>query len=125
MSYMATCLRNAIQVKHQKVELKSTNLLKNIASILKEEGFIDDFRLMENSNLLSINLKYIGKNQKPCLTQIKTMSKPSLRMYASSQNLPKVLGGLGIAIISTSQGLLTEKEAKNRGVGGEVLCYVW
>ena len=128
VSYLATSLRNALQVNHSQVELKNTKLVQNIVTILKNEGFIEDFKLVplrnaEGSDKISIILKYIGKKQ--CLTQIQTISKPSLRVYSSAQSLPRVLNGLGIAIISTSQGVFTEKEARKRGIGGEVLCYVW
>jgi small subunit ribosomal protein S8 len=127
VSDLATRLRNAIQVKHPEIEIKSTKLLKNMVHILKEEGFIEDFEIRSESpqDFLTIKLKYFGKKQKPSFTHFKPISKPGLRVYLSSKSFPRVLGGLGVAIVSTSQGLLTQKEAEARGIGGEVLCYVW
>ena len=98
-----------------------------IASILKEEGFIEDFELYNEGkfNSLLISLKYKEKSRKPVICKIKRISKPGLRVYVNSKNLPKVLGDLGIAIISTSQGVMTNLKAKELGIGGEVLCYIW
>ena len=99
----------------------------SIVSILKDEGFIEDFEIYtENSrNYLLISLKYKGKQRKPVITKIERISKPGLRVYTSAKKLPKVLGNLGIAIISTSQGVMTNLEAKKLGIGGEILCYIW
>jgi small subunit ribosomal protein S8 len=127
VSNLATCLRNAVQVKHPTVEIKSTKLLENVSGILKEEGFIEDFEVIETKpqNILKITLKYLGKKQKPSFTHFQPVSKPGLRVYLPSTKFPRVLGGLGISIVSTSEGLLTQKEAESRGVGGEILCYIW
>jgi small subunit ribosomal protein S8 len=98
-----------------------------IALILKDEGFIDDFELYNEGifKYLLISLKYKGKSRKPVISKIERISKPGLRVYADSKNLPKVLGNLGVAIISTSQGVMTNLKAKQLGIGGEVLCYIW
>lgn len=128
VSDMGTRLRNALQVRHESVEVSNTKLLRNIAEILKKEGFIHDFSVCSETvpqGTLTLQLKYIGKKQKPSLTHFQPMSKPGLRVYVPAKKLPQVLNGLGIAIISTSMGVLTEKEAKARGVGGELLCYIW
>nr|YP_009028963.1 ribosomal protein S8 [Coscinodiscus radiatus]AGH28507.1 ribosomal protein S8 [Coscinodiscus radiatus] len=127
ISDMLTRIRNANQVKHQIVQVPSTNMCISIASILKEEGFIDDFEsYKENSfNYILISLKYKEKSRKPVISKIKRISKPGLRVYVNSKSLPNVLGNLGIAIISTSQGVMTNLKAKQLGIGGEVLCYIW
>lgn len=127
VSNLATCLRNAVQVKHPTVEIKHTKLLGNIASILKREGFIEDFEVLPSTpqSTLQLTLKYIGKKQKPSFTHIQPISKPGLRVYLSPKDFPRVVGGLGVSIVSTSEGLLTQKEAEERGVGGEILCYIW
>lgn len=127
ISDMLTRIRNANQVKHQIVQVPSTNMCLSIASILKEEGFIDDFEsYKENSfNYILISLKYKEKARKPVISKIKRISKPGLRVYVNSKSLPNVLGNLGIAIISTSQGVMTNLKAKQLGIGGEVLCYIW
>ena len=127
ISDMLTRIRNANQVKHQIVQVPSTNMCLSIASILKEEGFIDDFEsYKENSfNYILISLKYKEKARKPVISKIKRISKPGLRVYVNSKSLPDVLGNLGIAIISTSQGVMTNLKAKQLGIGGEVLCYIW
>jgi len=127
ISDMLTRIRNANQVKHQIVQIPSTNMCLAIASILKQEGFIEDFEsYKENSfHYILISLKYKEKSRQPVISKIKRISKPGLRVYADSKNLPKVLGNLGIAIISTSQGVMTNLKAKQLGIGGEVLCYIW
>ena len=127
ISDMLTRIRNANQVKHQIVQVPSTNMCISIASILKEEGFIDDFEsYKENSfNYILISLKYKEKSRKPVISKIKRISKPGLRVYVNSKSLPNVLGNLGIAIISTSQGVMTNLKAIQLGIGGEVLCYIW
>ena len=127
ISDMLTRIRNANQVKHQIVQVPSTNMCISIASILKEEGFIHDFEsYKENSfNYILISLKYKEKSRKPVISKIKRISKPGLRVYVNSKSLPNVLGNLGIAIISTSQGVMTNLKAKQLGIGGEVLCYIW
>jgi small subunit ribosomal protein S8 len=127
ISDMLTRIRNATMVKHQIVQIPATKMSLAIASILKEEGFIEDFeRYTENKfQYLLISLKYIGKSRQPVICKIKRVSKPGLRVYSNSKELPKVLDNLGIAIISTSKGVMTNLKAKDLGIGGEVLCYIW
>lgn len=127
ISDMLTRLRNANLAKHQIVEVPSTKMTRNIASILLEEGFIQAFEEVGesfNSQLL-LSLKYKGKHREPVITALRRVSKPGLRVYANRKELPRVLGGLGIAVISTSQGVMTDNKARHQGLGGEVLCYVW
>ena len=123
---MLTRLRNANSVYHEKVEIPGSKIKVAIANILKEEGFIKDFDFVQDSKqgLLRVNLKY-GPNREKVITGIKRISKPGLRVYAKKEQLPKVLGGLGIAIISTSQGIMSDKQARKTGLGGEVIAFVW
>jgi small subunit ribosomal protein S8 len=127
ISDMLTRLRNANLAKHQIVEVPSTKMTRNIAGILLEEGFIQSFEEVgENLNSqLLLSLKYKGKYREPVITALRRVSKPGLRVYANRKELPRVLGGLGIAVISTSQGVMTDNKARHQGLGGEVLCYVW
>ena len=127
ISDMLTRLRNANLAKHQIVEVPSTKMTRNIATILLEEGFIQNFEeIGENFNAqLLLSLKYKGKNRQSVITALRRVSKPGLRVYANRKELPRVLGGLGIAIISTSHGVMTDSKARHQGLGGEVLCYVW
>lgn len=127
ISDMLTRIRNANMVKHQIVQIPSTKMAIAITSILKTEGFIEDFETFsENSReFLLISLKYKGKHREPVIKKIERISKPGLRVYANAKKLPQVLGGLGIAIISTSHGVMTNLRAKELGVGGEILCYIW
>jgi len=127
ISDMLTRLRNANLAKHQIVEVPSTKMTRNIAGILLEEGFIQSFEeIGENFNAqLLLSLKYKGKNRQPVITALRRVSKPGLRVYANRKELPRVLGGLGIAVMSTSQGVMTDNKARHQGLGGEVLCYVW
>jgi small subunit ribosomal protein S8 len=114
-------------VKHQIVQVPATKMSLAIIEILKEEGFIEDFEnYIENKrNYILVSLKYIGKARVPVIGKLKRVSKPGLRVYTNSKKLPKVLGDLGIAIISTSKGVMTNLKAKELGIGGEVLCYIW
>jgi small subunit ribosomal protein S8 len=127
ISDMLTRIRNATMVKHQIVQIPATKMSLAIASILKEEGFIEDFETYTENQLkyLLISLKYIGKSRESVICNLKRVSKPGLRVYSNSKELPKVLDNLGIAIISTSQGVMTNLKAKELGIGGEVLCYIW
>lgn len=127
ISDMLTRIRNANMVKHQIVEIPFTKMSNNIAIILKQEGFIEDFEIYtENSNkFLLISMKYKGSERSPVISKIKRVSKPGLRVYSNTKSLPNILGNLGIAIISTSQGLMTNIKARELGIGGEVLCYIW
>nr|ULD16234.1 ribosomal protein S8 [Cylindrotheca closterium] len=124
---MLTRIRNANMVKHQIVQIPVTKMSIAIAVILKEEGFIEDFNNYQEDNkqYLLLSLKYIGKSRQPVISKIKRISKPGLRVYSKSNDLPKVLDNLGIAIISTSKGVMTNLKAKELGIGGEILCYIW
>lgn len=123
---MLTRIRNANLVRHETVELPASGVKKQIAEILKREGFIRDAEYVEDNKqgLIRIFLKY-GPNNERVITGLKRISKPGLRVYTKSNEVPRVLGGLGIAIISTSKGIVTDKEARQSKSGGEVLCYVW
>lgn len=127
ISDMLTRIRNATMVKHQIVQIPATKMSLAIASILKEEGFIEDFESYTENKFkyLLISLKYIGKSRKPVISKIKRISKPGLRIYSNSKELPRVLDNLGIAIVSTSKGVMTNLKARDLGIGGEVLCYIW
>ncbi len=127
ISDMLTRIRNAHMVKHQVVQISATKMSVAITKILKEEGFIEDFDnyTEDNKKYLIISLKYIGKTRTPVISKIERVSKPGLRIYSNSKKLPKVLDNLGIAIISTSKGVMTNLKAKELGIGGEVLCYIW
>jgi len=130
---LITRIRNANSVKADGVLVLRTNLTIAIVRILKEEGFIENIEEIDipvkhqkiASQYLLLSLKYKGVKQKPYITALKRVSKPGLRVYASKSSIPKVLGGIGIAIISTSRGLMTDRKARLEGIGGEVLCYVW
>jgi len=121
-----TRIRNANSVRHEKVEVPASRLKKSMAQILKDEGMIRDFEYIEDGRqgILRVHLKY-GPNKQKVITGLKRISRPGLRVYAKKDEVPRILGGLGIAIISTSQGLMTDKQARKSGLGGEVLCYIW
>ena len=125
---MLSRLRNANSAYHEKVSMPSSSVKVRIAEILKTEGYIGDFKIESNENgvgkTLTLDLKF-GSDRQRSIAGLRRISKPGLRVYAKSTALPKVLGGLGVAIISTSSGLLTDKQANKKGVGGEVLAYVW
>jgi len=123
---MLTRIRNAVMVKFDSVEMPKSNVKVDIARVLKEEGFIRDYRLADNDTqgTLTIDLKY-GPQRESVITGIKRVSKPGLRQYAKSKDVPVVLNGLGISIISTSKGIITDKTARATNTGGEILCEVW
>ena len=123
---MLTRIRNANTVGHETVEIPASKMKKAIAEILKEEGYIADFEMIEDDKqgMIKVTMKY-GANKEKVISGIKRISKPGLRVYSQKDQLPRVLGGLGIALISTSQGLMTDKAARKAGLGGEVLAYVW
>ena len=123
---MLTRLRNANAVLHDKVEIPGSKIKRAIAAVLKEEGFIRDytFTVDNKQGVLVLTLKY-GPEREKVISGIKRISKPGLRMYAKSAELPRVLGGLGVAIISTSKGIMSDKKARKAGLGGEILAYVW
>ena len=124
---MLTRIRNANMVKHQIVEIPATKMSKAIAKILKEEGFIENFEIYSENlyDYLLISLKYKGQARERVINKINRISKPGLRIYVNSQKLPSVLNGLGVAILSTSKGVMTNTKARELGIGGEVLCYIW
>lgn len=123
---MLTRIRNANTVRHETVDVPASNIKKAIAQILLDEGYIKGYEIIEDGSksTIRITLKY-GPNKQKVITGLKRISKPGLKVYAKKEDIPKVLGGLGIAIISTSKGIMTDKVARLQGVGGEVLCYVW
>ncbi len=123
---MLTRIRNANMVRHEKVEIPASTIKREVARILKEEGFIRDAEFIEDNKqgIIRLFLKY-GANNERVITGLKRISKPGLRVYAKNNEVPRVLGGLGIAIISTSAGVMTDKQARQTHVGGEVLAYVW
>ncbi len=123
---MLTRVRNALAVNKESVEIPSSNMKKAIADIMLQEGYVSDVKLEDDgfSGKLVITLKYAGKN-KSVINSLKRVSRPGLRVYAGVDNMPKVMDGLGIAIISTNKGVMTDKQAKAANVGGEVLCYIW
>jgi small subunit ribosomal protein S8 len=123
---MLTRIRNANTSKHKTVDIPASNMKKAIAEILFEEGYIKAFEVIENENqgIIRITIKYDEKGNR-VIAGLKRISKPGLRVYASSEELPKVLNGLGIALISTSKGIMTDKKAREQGIGGEVLAYIW
>ena len=124
---MLTRIRNANLARHQTVDIPSTRMTRSIAQVLQEEGFIESFELTGEGvqRKLVIKLKYRGKTRDPIIKNLKRVSRPGLRVYSNRKELPRVLGGIGIAIISTSSGIMTDRDARQRGIGGEVLCYVW
>ena len=123
---MLTRIRNANIVRHETLEIPASNIKKEIAEILKAEGYVKNVEYIEDDKqgVIRVFLKYSSKNER-VITGLKRISKPGLRVYAQREELPKVLNGLGIALISTSEGVLTDKEARKRNIGGEVLAYVW
>ena len=123
---MLTRIRNANMALLQEVEMPGSKLKIELAKLLKSEGYVEDYSIEEKDNFktLKITLKYDEKS-KPVISNLKRVSRPGLRNYCKAKNIPQVLGGMGIAIISTSKGLLTDRKAKKENVGGEILCYVW
>jgi small subunit ribosomal protein S8 len=122
-----TRLRNAISAKHKVVEIPSSNLKKNITKILFDKGYILNYKFVDDKlqGSIKIALKYHAETKQPAIRSLKRVSSPGLRKYVGSEDLPRILNGLGIAIVSTSKGVMTDKEARNLGIGGEVLCYVY
>jgi len=123
---MLTRIRNANQMRYQEVSVPASNLKCELAKILKDEGFIEDYKVVKEDvqGTINLTLKY-GQNKERVITGLKRISKPGLRVYAKNTEIPKVLNGLGIAIISTSRGVMTDKEARKQNLGGEVLAYIW
>jgi len=123
---MLTRIRNANLAKHQIVQIPSTKLTRNIAKVLFSEGLINSFEELKNglNSSLLLSLKYVGKERWPIIEKIQRVSKPGLRVYSGAKKMPRILGGFGIAIVSTSVGLMTDQQARKEGVGGEILCYI-
>ena len=123
---MLTRIRNANSAKHESVEIPASNLKKAIAQILLDEGYVKAFEVIDDGKqgIIKVALKY-GENKQRIIQGLRRVSKPGLRIYAASQDLPKVKNGLGVAIISTSKGIMTDKEARKQNIGGEVLAFVW
>ena len=123
---MLTRIRNANMARHQTTQIPATKMTRSIAKVLQNEGFIGEFQEAEEGvkRNLVVSLKYKG-NRQPLITALKRISKPGLRVYSNRKELSRVLGGIGIAIISTSSGIMTDREARRQGLGGEVLCYIW
>nr|YP_009642835.1 ribosomal protein S8 [Reboulia hemisphaerica]QCP68461.1 ribosomal protein S8 [Reboulia hemisphaerica] len=124
---MITSIRNANLGKIKTIHVPATNITRNIAKILFQEGFIDTFidNKQNTKDILILNLKYQGKKKKSYITTLRRISKPGLRIYSNHKEIPKVLGGMGIVILSTSRGIMTDREARKKKIGGELLCYVW
>jgi small subunit ribosomal protein S8 len=120
-----TRIRNAAKAKHKRVDIPASGLKKEIARILKDEKYIQDFTIIEDSkqNVIRIAMKY--RNGQSVIKGMERVSRPGLRQYSHKDNLPRVINGLGVAVISTSKGLMTDKQARQAGIGGEVICYVW
>ena len=123
---MLTRIRNGNNAKHDSVDVPASNIKKEVAKILLSEGFIKGFDVIEDAKqgIIRIDLKY-GKNSEKVISGIKRISKPGLKVYVKNNEIPRVLGGLGIAVLSTSKGMMTDKQARSENVGGEVICYVW
>ena len=124
ISDMLTRIRNASLVKNSSVSLPLTRLSQQICQILEREGFIESFQRVSNREL-TVSLKYKGPESKPCITNLRRISKPGLRIYTNRKDIPKILGGMGVLILSTSRGIMTDREARFYGIGGEILCSVW
>ncbi len=123
---MLTRIRNGVSARHDNVQMPSSKIKVAIARVLKDEGFIADYQVSEEAprSMLKIDLSYTGRKE-PVLTGIKRVSKPGLRVYVQKREIPRVLGGLGVAILSTPEGVMTGQVARQKAIGGEVLCYVW
>jgi small subunit ribosomal protein S8 len=124
---MLTRIRNATLAKHETVAVPVTRMTSSIARVLKQEGYISDIEEVGVGvdRKLVLSLKYQGRQKQPILTMMRRVSRPGLRVYSNHKDLPRVLGGIGIAIISTSRGIMTDREARKQKVGGEILCYIW
>jgi small subunit ribosomal protein S8 len=125
VSDMLTRIRNANNAKQQLVEIPFTKMTQSLINILESEGYVESSKVLPTRNTILVSLKYVGRKRKSVITTLKRVSKPGTRVYSGAKNLPKVLGNLGIAIVSTSHGVLTDKQARKLNLGGEILCYVW
>jgi small subunit ribosomal protein S8 len=124
ISDMLTCIRNGILIKSQTVTVLSTKINKNIAKILEREGFIESYQTLNNGKLI-LKLKYINEDKRSCITNLRRLSKPGLRIYVNYKEIPRILGGMGIVILSTSKGIITDNEARYHKIGGELVCSIW
>ena len=124
---MLTRIRNASTAKHETVDIPASNMKKAIAQILVDEGYIKNFQVIEDGKqgIIRVTLKYVGASRTPVIMCLRRVSKPGLRIYSSSEDMPKVMRGVGTAIVSTSKGVMTDKKARKENVGGEVLAFVW
>ena len=124
---MLTRIRNASSAKHDSVDIPASNMKKAIAQILVDEGYVKNYQIIEDGKqgVIRVTLKYQGPSKKPVLMGLRRVSKPGLRIYSSSEDMPKVMKGIGTAIVSTSKGVMTDKQARKENVGGEVLAFVW
>ena len=124
---MLTRIRNANSAKHETVDIPASNMKKAIAQILVDEGYVKGYQVIEDGKqgVIRVTLKYNGASKAPVLMGIRRVSKPGLRIYSSSEDMPKVMKGIGTAIVSTSKGVMTDKQARKENVGGEVLAFVW
>ena len=124
---MLTRIRNANSAKHETVDIPASNMKKAIAQILVDEGYVKNYQVIEDGKqgVIRVTLKYQGPSKKPVLMGLRRVSKPGLRIYSSSEDMPKVMKGIGTAIVSTSKGVMTDKKARKENVGGEVLAFVW
>jgi small subunit ribosomal protein S8 len=125
ISDMLTRIRNATNAKQQLVEIPFTKMTQSLINILESEGYVESSKVLPTRNTILVSLKYVGRKRKSVITSLKRVSKPGTRVYSGAKNLPKVLGNLGIAVVSTSHGVLTDKQARKLNLGGEILCYVW
>jgi small subunit ribosomal protein S8 len=124
ISDILTRIRNASLIQSQSVSIPLTRISQQISQILEEEGFIESFQ-RKSARQLVLNLKYKGSDKKSCITNLRRISKPGLRVYSNNKSIPKILGGMGIVIVSTSQGLMTDRQARFKGIGGELVCSIW
>ena len=124
---MLTRIRNASSAKHDTVDIPASNMMKAIAQILVDEGYVKNYQVIEGGKqgIIRVTLKYTGASRTPVITGLRRVSKPGLRIYSSSEDMPKVMRGVGTAIVSTSKGVMTDKKARKENVGGEVLAFVW
>ncbi len=124
---MYTRIRNASRVKKETVDMPASKIKESVAKILKDEGFVDNYKVLEENGrkIIRIKLKYSGRKKESVINNIKQISKPGLRVYVDSDNIPKVLGGFGVAILTTSKGIMVDEECRKLRTGGEVLCHVW
>lgn len=123
---LLTRIRNASSAKHETVDIPASNMKKSIVSILEDEGYIEKFKIIEDGkqNIIKVTLKY-GEGRTPAITGLKRVSKPGLRIYSNAKDMPKVMKGLGVAIVSTSKGIMTDRAARKENIGGEVLAFIW